>query len=128
MKLREELRAQHDATLQAILAANGDLEERLRCASVSVFYDADADLLMVSFGESDGAVTETIDNRIALRTQVDTLKLIGIEILGFQAHAAEDPRYMRLFMDAIKTPGARFEMFASHSDRLADQIRELIPT
>lgn len=126
-ELRDKLQREHISSLQAIMAANEDLNTRLKDAKVSVFYDAEADLVMISFGVDGDTMTETIGNRVALRVEVDTLRIVGIDILGFASQVKTDARPMRVLLGAVKTPGATFDVFNGDPDALANGIRELVP-
>jgi len=71
---------EHNEALQEILKANEDLADRMRSLSYHMLYDREDDTLTVTFGEPEEAITESSANRMYLRFEPETLKIVGFEI------------------------------------------------
>lgn len=84
-EMRRELRERHQAQVLAVLRANDDLAERSAALGVTTLYDEDDDVLRTLIGPPVEAATESVDHTVLLRYDPETLKLLGIEVLGFKA-------------------------------------------
>ncbi len=69
---------------QELLEANEDFEERLRKSPVTIAYDAEHDMLLVTIGSPQEAITEQIDDRLYARIDPDSSKIVGFTITAFQ--------------------------------------------
>ena len=81
------LEREHREWIQKIIAANGDLAQRMAELGIISEYDEDEDILFVTIGPPVEALTETVANCVGLRVDPDTLKLVGLEIMHAQAVA-----------------------------------------
>lgn len=69
---------------QELLEANEDFDERLRKSPVTIAYDAEHDMLLVTIGSAQEAITEQIDDRLHARIDPDSLKIVGFTITAFK--------------------------------------------
>jgi hypothetical protein len=81
------LEREHVAWLREIWAANNDLAERMAALGVTSDLDADTDILFVTIGPPQEALTESVDDWLGLRVDPETLKIVGFEVLHAQAAA-----------------------------------------
>lgn len=106
-ELIEGLRREHAMWLLEILNANQDFEQRVSAAGgFTVEYDPADDLLMLTLGRPVDAATETFGNVIAVRYDPDSLKIVGLEILGLRANMLKRPEFSRLYEQAVRDPEA----------------------
>lgn len=73
-----------EPTLQAILKANNDFAQRVEAEHVDVDCDDEFDIFLITVGEPVPAATEMFEDGLQLRFDPATLKISGIEILGFR--------------------------------------------
>jgi hypothetical protein len=99
----ERLEAEQRAWLREVLAHNEDLEERVRVRGIRSFYDEANDLLSVSFGAPEPASTESVDDVLYLRVAPETLKIVGIEILGVR-QALSSPPFQGIILHLLGQP------------------------
>jgi len=67
-----------------LLKANEDFDKRLRKSAITIAYDAEHDMLLVTIGNPQEAITEQIDDRLYARIDPDSLKIVGFTITAFQ--------------------------------------------
>jgi len=72
------------AGLNGLLEANKDLEERLRTTDVRVGYDREHDMLLITIGEPQEAITEEVSRGLYVRVDPDTEKIVGMTITAFR--------------------------------------------
>ncbi len=72
-------------TVATIRQHNGDLPERLARLGITMEYDPDPDILLLTLGAPQPAITESIDNWIGLRLEPVTWKLLGMDLLNLRA-------------------------------------------
>jgi len=83
---------------QDILDANTDLDKRVQRLDVTVMYDEEFDIFLLRFGPSQEAITEEVSDGLQLRLDPKTLRIVGLEVLGFQRRfLAEHPEFGRLY-------------------------------
>lgn len=88
-----DLLKQHEDVLKEILNANADLRERrITC----VQFDPDQDMLAVWLGDSQETITETMNNRVYLNLDPETLRIVWVEIPHVSARLADDPVLAKL--------------------------------
>lgn len=129
--IAERLATEHRAALREIADKNSDLAERVRAAGVRVLYDQEEDVLAMTVGKTEDAVTETIDNSLAIRVDPETSKIVGLELFGFRSRSAEHPSQVRLFVDMLQAAGPKLSFKAlgspeAASESLARDIRDLV--
>lgn len=71
-------------TLTEILEANHDLESRLKSELLSVTYDDEFDIFMVTIGDPRPCATEDVADGLQIRYDPQSLKVSAFEILGFR--------------------------------------------
>ena len=85
------LEREHREWIREIIAANGDLAQRMAQLGITSEYDENEDILFVTIGPPVEALTETVANCVGSRVDPDTLKLVGLEILHAQDVAIKSP-------------------------------------
>lgn len=130
-QVMEALDREHLAVLARIRAANADLQERLESLGVTVSYDREDDVLMLLFGRPEEAMSESIDNTLLLRVHPETLKIVGVEVVGLRAHLADRPDLFDLFLDAMEMSGDRVVTGAPApngrpSERIVRRVQDLV--
>lgn len=116
---------------QEIIAANADLEERLRHLGVRVTYDDEFDIFLLAIGEPQEAMTEEVEDGHGLQIRVDpeTLKIVGFEIMGFRrrylkAHPEFRPHFLALF---DKEPLEERQIPPEEHRKTQEALRSLAP-
>lgn len=61
-------------------------KELYKLGKLSFSYDADADVLYVSIGEPQEAISEELENGIFIRKSTKTSAIIGITIVDFKGN------------------------------------------
>jgi uncharacterized protein YuzE len=84
---RAELQAAYVQGLHAILAANLDLDDRLRAATVEALYDPEDDVLEIRVDGPQEAVSENLSDDLWLRMNIETNKIVGLELEHYRNHA-----------------------------------------
>lgn len=119
--------------LREILAANSDLEERIRSLAVAITYDDEFDIFLVTLGEPQPAITEEIPEGHGLQFRLDpeSLKIIGYEILSFRSrYLKAHPEFQQHFDALFEKPPIRtvdIPQTGPQRERANEAIRELIP-
>jgi uncharacterized protein YuzE len=80
----DKLEREHAAYLRRIMAANGDFAERATTLGARAEYDRDQDTLSISIGPAVEASAESIDNRVFISVDPETLKIVGIDVMGLR--------------------------------------------
>lgn len=65
--------------------ANFDLSDRMEEEGLTLSYDPEGDVLSIIIGEPREAITEPMVDDIMYRIDPETLKIVGFEIVQFQA-------------------------------------------
>lgn len=126
-----DLEHEGDQSLDEVLRANQDLAVRLRELDPDIFYDREGDTFMVTLGEPQEALTESLaGGHLYIRVDPDTLKIVGIEILDLSARLADDPAVKRVWLAARNLAGPCNaadvpETVTDASERLTDALRQL---
>lgn len=113
-----------------ILAANRDLGERLKSLAVSAFYDPEDDLYGIVIGRPQEALTESVHNRLYIRLDPATLKVVGIEIPDLTARLSDDDGIRRLWADSRHLLGPTdpaADAAVEPQERFAAELRDLVP-
>jgi hypothetical protein len=106
----------HAALLAQIAAANLDLATRIQMLGVSVVYDDDIDILFCQFGPPTEALTETVNDWLAVRVDPETLKVLGFELMSLRLPGSGDePGLLPLILHAAS---------AASSGNLAAEVTE----
>ena len=122
MSQAKNLTQEHRESLRAIFGANEDLGRRLGSLSVSVVYDREDDTVVVTLGEPQEAVMESVRNRLYLRVDPETLKIVGIEIPHVSRRLQDDPVLTEFLRRVF--PIASSE--AAPAMQLAGALRDLV--
>ncbi len=120
----DQLAEEHAASLREVAAANRDLRSRLTELSVRVLHDRDDDTFILTIGEPQEAITESVRNRLYYRLDPDTLKIVGIEIPHVSRRLADDPllaSLLRQFLPLV-------EPESPHAAQVARELSDLIPS
>jgi len=98
----------HAAWLAQIVAANHDLATRIQTLGVSVAYDDDIDILFCQFGPPAEALTETVNDWLAVRVDPETLEILGFELMSLRLPATGDePGLLPLILHAAGAASMR---------------------
>ncbi len=120
-----------DPELEDIFAANADLEQRLMSLSVNVGYDDEFDIFLLTIGEPQPAFTEPIRDGLQLRIDPETLKIVGIEVLGFKRrYLKANPEFRTHFESLFAKSPLQLRDIPGHGqqrERVQRAARELIP-
>jgi len=116
---------------QDFFKANADFEEAVKGLKVTVTYDEEFDIFLLTLGEPQEAITEEIGDGLQVRLDPASLKILGFEILCFQqrylkAHPEFRPHFEALFE---KSPIRRRDIppRTEQRRRAQDAVRGLIP-
>src|SRR5438105_2587790 len=101
----QRLAEEHQQSLDEVFRANGDLAARLKSQAVSLRYDPDDDVVILTIGErlAEG-VYESVKNRLFLRLDPDSLKIVEMEIPDASVQFRDDPNLGPLLQSCL--PGA----------------------
>ncbi|MGH2584432.1 MAG: hypothetical protein ACRDJE_05905 [Dehalococcoidia bacterium] len=129
-EMNQRLKDEHLAIIQEILDANQDLQERAASLGMLTVYDEEDDILRAIIGQPTEAATESIEHTIRLRVEPETLKLVGIEVLGFKAlmsAAGEaDSPTLRTLRAVAATLGEHHIETEQAGAQVARSLRELV--
>jgi hypothetical protein len=106
-----------DAVLREILEANEDLGTRLATLPIWIYYEPDEDLFSLVLDKPQEALTEETDNGLYVRTDPETLKIVGFEIPRLNHRVRDDVAVAKLWEAAVGLVGA-----SSSEPRPADQL------
>ncbi len=124
------LEREHAEWLQRIWAANTDLAERMARLGVTSDLDTKTDILLVTIGNPQEALTEGVDDWLWLRIDPDTLKIVGFEVLHAQAAALRTTGFffvlgILFLLDKLREQGSRAPEAVTLYAQLADRLRSL---
>lgn len=117
--------------LKNVLEENRDLTSRLQQLSVTIAYDRDDDTFLVTLGEPQEALTESLaGGHLYLRVDPESLKIMGIEIPDLTTRLADDARVKRVWLAARNIAGPCNatevpETVADASERLTHELSKL---
>jgi len=98
----------HAAWLAQIAAANHDLATRIGALGVLVAYDDDIDILFCQFGPPAEALTETVNDWLAVRVDPETLEILGFEPMSLRLPGTGDePGLLPLILHAAGAASMR---------------------
>jgi len=132
MTTKAKLVKEGEAFFKSVLQANEDLAARFRELSVYIAHDRDDDTFILTLGEPQEALTESLDgSRIYVRIDPDTLKIVGIEIPDLTTRLNDDPVVKSIWAAArtVAAPSISadvHEPVAEASERLAKELRQLV--
>jgi hypothetical protein len=120
----KELIEEHSASVRAIIDANLDLQDRLASSSLCVVHDRDEDLFTLTIGGPQEAITEGVRNRLYLRVDPDTLKIVGIEIPHVSARLEDDALLSGFLHRFVPLAGPE----STSAVKTAEELRSLVTT
>jgi hypothetical protein len=130
-EMMHDLRDRHIKHVLAILEANQDLSERGATLGVTTVYDEEDDVLRTSIGPLTEAATESLNNTVLLRYDPESLKLVGIEVIGFKRLLGGDssvsPPFLGRLRDLVVALDAHRRASEQVSEALVRDLRELVP-
>ena len=85
--------------------ANTDLLARLRQLSVTSSYDPEEDLFVLTLGEAQEALTESVGNAWYVRLDPESYKVVGLEIPDVSQLIKSHPEVMDLWLHAARLTG-----------------------
>ena len=104
--------------LDDIMAANADFDERAAALAVSVTYDEEFDIFLLTLGDPQEAITEEVRDGLQMRLDPPSLKIVGFEILGFRR------RYLNAHPDFRRHFEALFEHSPVERRDIAPRTRQ----
>jgi len=128
MTTKAKLIKEGEAFFTSVLTANEDLAIRLRELSLGITYDRDDDTFILTLGEPQEALTESLDgSRLYIRVDPETLKIVGIEIPDLTSRIGDDARVKIIWLAARRLAGPSTSAdVPDASERLARELRELV--
>ncbi|SRR5579875_3475768 len=126
-----QLEEQRDQYLLQFAEDNDDLGERMRQEGVSFSFDAEEDLIALTIGPAREAVSFSIDGDLYLRTELETDKLVSVELYNFRGHTKTISAALKVFAAifgiAHKAGLLPYtELEAVPATTLKDGVRELV--
>lgn len=108
-----------------------DLADRMRSEKVKVVADSEVDIFSLAIGPVREAEGFSSDGELYFRTELDTNKLIGIELHNFRRHLREETPQLRLMFNFIRLAGpVQLEVLPEAAtdpvDDLKRDMRELV--
>jgi hypothetical protein len=98
---------------------------------ITTIYDEEEDVLRTFVGPPIEAATESVNNTILLRYEPESLKLVGIEILGARRLLSEGieapPKVIAGLRDLVLALDSHRQAAERVSESLVRDLRELIP-
>ena len=91
-------------------------------SSISTLHDREEDTFFLTIGNPQEAIYESVDNRLYLRLDPDTLKIVGVEIPHVSRRLKDDPRIAALlqpYLAVIASESGTAEAFAQTLRELA---------
>jgi len=90
---------------EEILKANRDLKRRLSKSEFDITYDSEHDILMVTIGSPQEAITEQTGDQVYCRLDPDTLKVVGFSITAFKRlFLKNEPGIAKNFLTLLERP------------------------
>ncbi len=120
------------AGVNGLLEANKDLEERLRTSDVRVGYDREHDMLLITIGEPQEAITEEVSKGLYVRVDPDTDKIVGMTITSFEKGFLREHPDFRKHFETVFGPPTMIETWevvpnTKASEQASVALRTLIP-
>ncbi len=127
--LMKSYQAEYDAALARVRASNADIQERLRTAGLSVYYDPEDDTLIAAIGEQLPAATLDLDDVIMIRHDPETWKVFGFEMSPVKAYLRAHPQVndwvQHLVRCGLQSPGTFVSVPPLTAAEIAEQASEL---
>ena len=90
---------------EEILKANRDLKKRLGKSEFDIAYDSEHDILMVTIGLPQEAITEQMGDQVFCRIDPETLKVVGFSITAFKRlFLKNEPEIAKNFLILLERP------------------------
>lgn len=109
--------------------ANNDLDERLPTFEVSTVLDLEDDLLAITFGKHQEALTLDTDGSLCVRVDPDTYKIVGMEIWHAHQRLSEVGPVSRIMAWALTAAGPRLKVIGptgTSSTNVVEDMRKLV--
>ena len=111
--------------------ANRDLKERMESSQIDIGYDAEFDMLLVTIGSAQEAITEQIDDQVYIRLDPETLKIVGLTVTAFKELFLEkEPEFKKRFAAIFERPSVmeRWQVPVGEKSRsrVTDTLGELV--
>lgn len=85
--------------------ANRDLRERMESSQIDIGYDAEFDMLLITIGAPQEAITEEIDDQLYVRLDPESLKIVGFTVTAFKELFLErEPEFKKRFEVIFERP------------------------
>lgn len=123
---------QKTTLIDELLEANKDFEERLRNSDIRVGYDSEHDMLFITIGRPQEAITEEVSKRLHLRFDPESDKIVGMTITAFRkAFLRDNPDFRRHF-ETVFASRRRIDAWeiapgTEASEKASSALRELVP-
>ena len=120
------------ALVKDLLEANKDLEERLRASEFRVGYDSEHDMLLITIGKPQEAITEQVSKSLYVRFDPETDKIVGMTITSFKKGFLREHADFRKHFDTVFAPGRRIDAWefvprTQASEDASTALRHLVP-
>jgi uncharacterized protein YuzE len=134
-QVAEQLRAEHRAFIERIVAANQNLADLLSREPLTLEWDAEGDILYLTLGKPRESTTENLTDCAYIRVDPETLELHGLEFHYATEQLEEFPHLRKSLQAAArltKTPLDRLPPALAGEDVPADaatvaqSLRELV--
>jgi len=118
--------------MKKLLEANRDFEERLRNSDIRVGYDDEHDMLFITIGRPQEAITEEVSKRLHFRFDPDTDKIVGMTITAFKKGFLREHQDFRKHYETVFERRKRIESWefmpqTQASREATTALRGLVP-
>jgi hypothetical protein len=115
-----------------LLEANNDLEERLRKSEFKVGYDNEHDMLLVTIGAPQEAITEQVSKRLYVRFDPETDRIVGMTITSFRKGFLRENADFRKHFETVFAPRRSIDSWefvpqTQGSEEASTALRGLVP-
>jgi len=120
------------ALTKNLLEANSDLEERLRKSEFKVGYDSEHDMLLVTIGAPQEALTEQVSKRLYVRVDPETDKIVGMTITSFRGGFLREHADFRKHFETVFAPRGSIDAWefvpqTQGAEEASAALRGLVP-
>jgi hypothetical protein len=127
-----QLEREHGAYLRRIMEANADFAERATALGARAEYNRDEDMLSISVGPVTEASAESIDNYVFISVEPETLKIVGIDVMGVRDLLVAPPPEAEPLARALEPIAAALLVDEQRPspravEALARTVRQLVP-
>ncbi|MBM3942069.1 MAG: DUF2283 domain-containing protein [SAR202 cluster bacterium] len=116
---------------EEIRRANVDLADRIEAERVTLDYNPEADVLTITIGEPQVAITEPLFDDIMYRVDPDTLKIVGIEIVAFFGDFVRRNKLVRKllrgYLEQLRPGNTGVVIDDPHNKELLGSILAVVP-